>query len=194
MEKSELDTILREEKVMYLGEDISRIKQMKKSQNRRYVIWCYLVAFRKCQFWKEIRESNDTHGLKRKIAKVCYHYFDTKRNLLSERCGVEIGINSHVGKKIDLWHGGIVINGDLGDNCTLHGNNIIGNKGKGRENEFPIIGNHVDIGAGANIIGKIVVASNTVIGAGAMVTKNSDKTGAILIGVPAKDIGIKEEA
>lgn len=188
MEKSELDTFLREEKVMYLGEDISRIKQMKKSQNRRYVIWCYLVAFRKCQFWKEIRESNDTHGLKRKIAKVCYHYFDKKRNLLSERCGVEIGINSHVGKKIDLWHGGIVINGDLGDNCTLHGNNIIGNKGKGRENEFPVIGNNVDIGAGANIIGKVSIADDVKIGAGAVVTKSFEQADSILVGIPAKHI------
>lgn len=194
MNKSELNEILREEQRLYLGEDTNRIKQMKKSRNRRYVIWCYLVAFRKCQYWKAVRERKDTHSLRKRFAKICYHYYDKKRNLLSERCGVEIGINSHIGKNLDIWHGGIVVNGDLGDNCTLHGNSIIGNKGKGREIEFPVIENGVDIGAGANIIGKLNIASNTVIGAGAMVTKNVEKAGCILVGVPAKVVGMKEEA
>lgn len=189
MNKAELDEILREEKILYLGENDNRIKQMRKSRNRRYVIWQYLVAFRKCQYWKEVREKRKGSRLERKLTKYLSHYYDKQRNVFSERCGVEIGINSHIGRGLDLWHGGIVINGDLGDYCTMHGNNIIGNKGKGRETESPVIGNHVDIGAGANVIGGLEIANNVKIGAGALVIKSCSQENGVLIGVPAKEVG-----
>lgn len=194
MNQAELEKILQDEKLLYLGNDPKRIKQMKNSRNRRYVIWQYLAAFRKCQYWKSIREDGRVSGLQKRYAKVLFRYFDRKRNFLSERCGVEIGINSQIGRQIDIWHGGIVVNGRIGECCTLHGNIIIGNKGKGRESEFPVIGNHVDIGAGANIIGKLSIADDTVIGAGAVVTKSFDQPGAILTGIPAKQTGVREKA
>jgi serine O-acetyltransferase len=191
MKKVELDEILREEKLLYLGENENRINQMRKSCNRRYVIWQYLVAFRKCQYWKVIRESGSGSGLERKLAKYFFRHYDKRRNRLSECCGVEIGINSKIGRGIDIWHGGIVINGNLGDFCILHGNNIIGNKGKGREMESPVIGDCVDIGAGANIIGGIKIADAVKIGAGALVIKSCEQSNSVLIGVPAKAIRIR---
>ncbi len=191
MTRDELKRILDEEKQLYLGSQTGRTGYMKKSGNRRYVIWQYLVSFRLCQYWKSLRENTQESGIKRRWAKMQYHRFDKQRNRLSERCGIEIGINSHVGAGIDIWHGGIVVNGSLGDGCVLHGNIIIGNKGIGKESETPVIGDRVDIGAGACVIGGVVIASDSVIGAGAVVTKSFDEKGSVLAGVPARVIGVK---
>lgn len=183
----ELETVLSKERKLYLGEDKARIKQMKNSHNRRYIIWKYLVYFRKCQFWKGIREDKQASRFRRHLAKILFRYYDCKRNLYSDRCGVEICLNAHIGSGIDIWHGGIVINGSLGS-CILHGNNINGNKGKGRENECPRIGNHVDIGAGVIIIGDVKIADGCVIGAGAVVTRSFHEERSVLAGVPAKTL------
>ena len=94
------------------------------------------------------------------------------------------------GKGLHIWHyGSIIINGyaKIGENCTLHGQNCIGNNGK--SNEAPVIGNNVDIGAGASIIGNIKIADEIVIGAGAVVNKSFFRKGAILVGIPAHEIG-----
>ena len=51
-----------------------------------------------------------------------------------------------------------------------------------------MIGNRVDIGVGAKIIGGITIADDVKIGAGAVVTKSCSEIGATLVGVPARKI------
>ena len=67
-------------------------------------------------------------------------------------------------------------------------NNVVGNKRTGASNEIPKLGNNVNVGFGAMIIGNVEIADNCVIGAGAVVTKSFTKPGGILVGVPARDI------
>lgn len=50
----------------------------------------------------------------------------------------------------------------------------------------PVIGNNVEIGVGAKIIGDIYIADNIKIGAGAVVTKSFYEEGITLVGIPAK--------
>lgn len=50
------------------------------------------------------------------------------------------------------------------------------------------IGSHVDIGAGAKIIGDITIGNHVLIGANAVVTKDIEPY-AIVAGVPARVIG-----
>lgn len=57
---------------------------------------------------------------------------------------------------------------------------------------MPVIGNHVQIGAGAVIIGNITVGNDVVIGANAVVI-NDIPDGAIAVGVPARIIQKKSE-
>ena len=64
--------------------------------------------------------------------------------------------------------------------------NCIGNDGS--SNDAPIIGESVDIGVGAKIIGNVKVANEIKIGANAIVTKNFNDVGSTLVGVPAKKI------
>lgn len=102
--------------------------------------------------------------------------------------GFEITSNN-IGKGLTLYHDGpVVINGSsiIGENLCLHGNNCIGNDGI--TNECPVIGNNVDVGVGAKLIGKVHIADNVRIGAGAVVVESIEKQGAVVVGVPAKII------
>ena len=90
------------------------------------------------------------------------------------------------GKKLKIWHGNIVINGEaiLGDNINLHGNNCIGSNGKCA----PILGDNIDVGYGATIIGNIKLANNIVIGANSLVNKSFLEEGVTIVGIPARII------
>lgn len=83
---------------------------------------------------------------------------------------------------------GVVVNGyaKVGKDCHLHGNNCIGNKGS--NNGVPKIGNNVDIGYGAIIIGDIMIGDNTVIAAGAIVVDSFPSGNVVIGGCPAKVI------
>ena len=192
MEEKEFNSIVQSEKILYLGTDKNRIKRWKRSHHKRYTIWKYLYYFRCCQYWRDVRKNPPAGTIAKRLAKYRFLYYDKKRNIYSEKSGVEIGIDSSIGINPDIWHSGIVINGDIGDNCTFHGNNILGNKGKGNETLKPVIGNNVDIGAGAIIIGNVKIADDCIVGAGAVVTKSFETPGSVIAGVPGKVIKSRE--
>lgn len=113
-------------------------------------------------------------------------YYEGKKNRLGERLGIEIGPNCF-GKGLNVYHGGsIIINPAVraGENCSLHGANCIGNNGISKN--VPTIGNNVDIGYGAVIIGGVTIADDIKIGANAVVNKSFIEPGCTLAGIPAK--------
>ena len=185
MDKKIKDVLQNEER-LYFGNNGIKKTQMQRQHHKRYFIWKYLYYFRLCQYYSLLRHDSDIFVLQRILAKYLFRFFEKKKNDYSYMSGVEIGLQSKIGKNCNIWHSGVVINGNLGDNCTLHGNNIIGNKGKGKESQFPVLGSNVDIGAGAVLIGEIKVADNSVIGAGAVVTKSFLQSGSTIVGVPGK--------
>lgn len=67
----------------------------------------------------------------------------------------------------------------------MHGDNCIGNRGNFQKDGFPIIGNNVDIGVGAKIIGPVRIADDIRIGANAVVVNSFDEPGITIVGVPA---------
>lgn len=103
--------------------------------------------------------------------------------------GAEIPINGDFGGGLLIPHpNGIVIHpgSSVGVNCLIHQQVTIGvNR---NSNKPPVIGGHVDIGAGAKIIGDIVVGDHALIGANAVVVKDVEPY-AVVGGVPAKVIG-----
>ena len=83
----------------------------------------------------------------------------------------DIPLNLQVGGGLLLPHPqGIVINRDavIGPNALIFHQVTIGSNGKG----VPVIGGHVDIGAGARIIGPVRVGDHAKIGANAVVTRD----------------------
>ena len=116
------------------------------------------------------------------------YYYERKKNRLGERLGIEIGPNCF-GKGLSIWHcGSIVINPSVraGENCVLRGANCIGNNGT--IDKSPVLGDNVELGYGAVIIGDVSIASNTRIGANAVVTHSIDEKGGTYVGVPAKKL------
>lgn len=138
----------------------------------------FLIYLRKLEYY--INTSNDN-----KLKKILALYYERKKNKLGIRLGIEIGPNC-CGKGLNLYHGGSVINPGvkIGENCTLHGSNCIGNNGITKE--VPVIGDNVDIGYGAVIVGGIRIANNVRIGANAVVINSVECENCTVAGIPAK--------
>ncbi len=99
--------------------------------------------------------------------------------------GADIPLSSKLGGGLLMLHpNGIVIhpNAIIGPNCLIFQQVTIG--ATHSANEVPVIGGHVDIGAGAKILGGITIGSHVTIGANAVVTK-SLPDGVIAVGIPA---------
>ena len=99
-------------------------------------------------------------------------------------CDIPLGCD--IGGGLLLPHPtGIVIHPDvkIGPNCLLMHQTTLGVSGDG--GLAPILGGHVDVSAGAKVIGEIMVGDHTVIGANAVVLKNVEAF-TIVGGVPAK--------
>ena len=173
MNKKELLEVIEEEKALYIP---SNYLFQQFTHQKRYLIWKYLKYFRLAQYYKTIPSI---------IGKLAYRYYLRKKNIYGEKAGIEITNSSKLGRRIDIWHGNVIINASLGDDCIIHGNNVLGNKGKNRENETPILGKGVDVGVGAIVIGDVKIADQCIIGSNAVVTRSCEIPNSILVGIPA---------
>lgn len=182
---AELREILNFEKNLYYGNK-SRIRIIFDKFNYEYnlKIW---------DFQKKLRITEYLFNNRKKIFYMFFYaIYLRKTNKLGMKLGISIPINVFdKGLKIDHY-GSITINGlsKVGKNCRLHGNNCIGNKGKGHEREFPIIGDNFDLGMGAIVIGGINIGNNVKVGANAVVNKSFGDN-SVLVGIPAKNISEK---
>ena len=98
--------------------------------------------------------------------------------------GADIPLNAQIGGGLLMPHpNGIVIHPDaiIGPNCLLFQQVTIGSARDG----VPRIGGHVDVGAGAKIIGPITVGDHAQVGANAVVTQDVP-AGSVVAGVPAR--------
>ena len=89
--------------------------------------------------------------------------------------GIEIHPGAKIGKRLFIDHGmGIVIGetAEIGDDCTIYHQVTLGGTGKDKNKRHPTIGNNVMVGAGAKVLGPIVIGNHVKIGAGSVVLKN----------------------
>jgi serine O-acetyltransferase len=103
--------------------------------------------------------------------------------------GIELPCEATVGRGFRIDHfGGIVISGDavFGDDCVVRNGVTVGLKHTGHRGA-PILGNRVDIGAGAKILGPIRIGDDVVIGANAVVLIDV-LPNSVAVGVPARVI------
>lgn len=104
--------------------------------------------------------------------------------------GIEIHPGAKIGKKLFIDHGmGIVIGetAEIGNNCTIYHGVTLGGTGKNILKRHPTVGNNVIIGAGAKILGPIIIGNNVKVGAGAVVLKNIEDNSTV-VGVPGDRI------
>lgn len=108
-------------------------------------------------------------------------------------CGISIGGTARIGRRLSIEHHGcIVVHGaaTIGDDCLIRHSVTIGNAGRDDPHGAPTIGNRVEIGAGAKIIGRITIGDDVIIAANAVVIRDTP-AGSIVGGVPAKIIGTR---
>ena len=107
----------------------------------------------------------------------------------SKRLGYMIG-DGVLGQDVVLYHrGSIFINPSvrMGAGCKFHGDCCLGVAHTGKSG-CPTLGNGVDVGIGARILGDIYIADNIVIGANAVVTSSFHEPGITIAGIPAGKI------
>ena len=103
--------------------------------------------------------------------------------------GIEIHPGAVIGRRLFIDHGmGVVIGQttEIGDDCLLFHGSTLGGTKMVRGKRHPTLGNRVMVGAGAKVLGPIVLGDDSQIGANAVVTRDVP-TGNIAVGVPAKN-------
>ena len=100
--------------------------------------------------------------------------------------GIELPCEVEVGRNFVIDHfGGIVVSGyaKFGDNCRIRNGVVVG-LARADDPCAPLIGNDVDIGTGAKVLGRIRIGNRVLIGANAVVTRDVPDD-SIAVGVPA---------
>jgi putative colanic acid biosynthesis acetyltransferase WcaB len=115
--------------------------------------------------------------------------------LLTDLLCFELYPPTQAGPGLRIVHGrALVVNAKtvIGANCVLRNSVTIGNKifDDGTRSACPRIGDNVEIGANAVLIGPITIGDHAVVGAGAVVVKDVPAN-AIVAGNPARIIRIK---
>ncbi|MBB6122491.1 serine O-acetyltransferase [Sphingobium subterraneum] len=147
-------------------------------EHKRALQWypsrSFLAAIRSHQRWSG---HNLFHGFMRKIAKWRHRFW-------SVVTGCDIPLDAKIGGGLLIPHPhGIVIhpNSVVGPNCLIFQQVTLGSNSRG----VPVLGAHVDVGAGAKIIGPVTIGNYARIGANAVVVDDVPE-GATVVGIPAR--------
>jgi len=122
-------------------------------------------------------------ALLRKFCSLLYHVLF---KLVQVSTGIELPCEVQVGRNFVIDHfGAIVVSGyaRFGDDCRIRTGVVVG-LARTEDPCAPQIGNNVDIGAGAKVLGRITIGNNVRIGANAVVLQDVPDD-CVAAGVPA---------
>jgi serine O-acetyltransferase len=108
--------------------------------------------------------------------------------------GIEIHPGASIARRVFIDHGmGVVIGetAEIGEDCTLYHGVTLGGTSWAKGKRHPTLGKGVVIGAGAKILGPIVIGDGAKIGSNAVVVKPVP-AGATAIGIPARLVESQE--
>ncbi|WP_017663697.1 serine O-acetyltransferase [Baaleninema simplex] len=102
--------------------------------------------------------------------------------------GIEIHPGATIGEGVFIDHGMGVVIGEtaiIGDGCLIYQGVTLGGTGKESGKRHPTLGENVVVGAGAKVLGNLLIGNNVRIGAGSVVLRDvpSDCT---VVGVPGR--------
>ncbi|MCM8823392.1 MAG: serine O-acetyltransferase [Candidatus Omnitrophica bacterium] len=111
--------------------------------------------------------------------------------------GIEIHPGAKIGRRFFIDHGmGVVIGEttEIGDDVLMYQGTVLGGVSCEKIKRHPTVKNNVVIGAGAIVLGPIVIGEGAKIGAGSVVIKDVPPNSTV-VGVPGRVItdGIKEK-
>ena len=99
--KKELNELIKEEKVVYFTNKKTE-KRMRASKHKRYYIFMFLYHFRYCQYYRKLRSKRQPLFIFRYLYKIAFRYHERQKNIYSYKSGVEIGLDSQIGKCCDI--------------------------------------------------------------------------------------------
>src|SRR5438876_6950576 len=102
--------------------------------------------------------------------------------------GIEIHPGATIGRRVFIDHGmGVVIGetAEIGDDCTLYHGVTLGGVKWEKTKRHPTLGRRVVIGAGAKVLGPILVGDGARVGSNAVVVRDVP-AGATAVGIPAR--------
>jgi serine O-acetyltransferase len=130
------------------------------------------------------------YGFKNRIVRAPLSFFyKLMFKFIQIVSGIELPCEAKVGRRFRIDHfGGVIVSGDvaLGDDVVIRNGVTIGVRRTGVRGS-PTIGNRVDIGAGAKILGPITIGDDTTIGANAVVLQDVPPD-SVAVGIPARII------
>lgn len=133
-----------------------------------------------------IREYQRHAGRRNPVSLVLKKFAVLRHRFWSVVTGSDIPVNTRIGGGLLLPHpNGIVIHPDcqIGPNCLILQQVTLGS-GRGG---VPTLGGHVDIGAGAKVLGRVHLHDHAVIGANAVVLSDVPP-GVTAVGIPARPV------
>ena len=103
--------------------------------------------------------------------------------------GISLPYDVTVGRRVRIWHhsGIILLARSIGDDVQIRQNTTMGVVSVDRPRDIPTIGNRVDIGCGACLLGGITIGDDCKIGANAVVIADVP-AGSTAVGIPARII------
>ncbi len=110
--------------------------------------------------------------------------------------GIEIHPGAQIGRRLFIDHGMGVVIGEtavIGDDCTLYHGVTLGGTSWQKGKRHPSLGRDVVVGAGAKVLGPIVIGDGARIGSNAVVVK-SVPPGATVVGIPGRVIECERDA
>lgn len=159
--------------------DVSATEPDWSREEKPFFAWHPAKSFIACI--RDYQRASNRSGI---YALLCKHYAKFRHIFWTVITGADIPIACKIGGGLLIPHpNGIVIHPDviIGHNCLIFQQVTIGFSGNG----VPEIGGHVDIGAGAKILGQIKIGNHSKIGANAVVLSDVPSN-CTAIGVPAK--------
>jgi serine O-acetyltransferase len=102
--------------------------------------------------------------------------------------GIELPFSAKLGRRVVFEHqGAIVIHGGsvIGDDCIIRQGVTLGNRTLNAPFDAPVLGNKVNVGAGAKLLGPVRVGDGANIGANSVVLRDVPP-GRTAIGIPAR--------
>jgi len=109
--------------------------------------------------------------------------------------GIEIHPGATIGRRVFIDHGmGVVIGetAEIGDDCTLYHGVTLGGTSWNKGKRHPTLGRGVVIGAGAKVLGPILMGDGAKIGSNAVVVRDVPP-GATAVGIPARIVNAEDQ-
>lgn len=143
-------------------------------------------------FWH--RFGNWRMGLPRVVRPPVSLLYRVMFKLCEILCGIKLSYNVPVGRRVRLEHfGGMILGArSIGSDVILRQNTTLGVARVSDLNAKPVLEDGVQVGAGAVILGDIVIGRGAIVGANAVVTRDV-APGAVVGGIPARVIRMRDD-